>query len=617
MESGENAGPPLLLVADFDACVLDAPIAALNQIDMNSISLAYQQAAAITPSPSKEVFRFLSEIAGIHLDPAERGRIWIPAASFGSRRSIIPSDIRGQQSDVLETILPRVKHPAVRARIADVVWTNDMRKSGVAKIAINAYCDCVEGLMNGSMKPAHPIDGLSLIDVQMPAHRALQIASATTKRGVPLPDRAIAVLRALYVEALKDGQPVIFSRIVQLCVDYKIIEAKQAAPDLEAAACAKPDIYPDAIRMALDFAGVLYKRVGDQESERRCQVGAVRQMLRMRDQCPQAAAKASWVMDALLRLRHIKGEEAQALENDLEDELRRLQRASQREMGSFAVNIEVPAERDRIIEMFSEMDFSTALKSFALLDNSPKMADLKAEALKLGQASALSAMMGIKHIDDEGKTVVNTAGAGSGEPPADWYINMIARSESLRRAMVVANYIEPVRLHINQMVAIEERHFNPIIWQSAFVPRLQAPLYALGFARFFQGDFLSAAHLLIPQLEASLRQILKAHGADPTKRRDDATEEDRSLDAIIGNHRVELVDILGAPLLEELDRVFNIQPGPALRNDVAHGQLSAGQCYSPDVIYGCWLLYRVCCLFLVERWDELVRPGLMIEEPGR
>jgi hypothetical protein len=194
---------------------------------------------------------------------------------------------------------------------------------------------------------------------------------------------------------------------------------------------------------------------------------------------------------------------------------------------------------------------------------------------------------------------------------------MIARAESLRRAMVAANYIEPVRLLINDMVAIEERHFNPIVWQSAFVPRLQAPLYALGFARFFQGDFASAAHVLIPQLEPSLRYILKAHGADPTKRRDDATEEDRSLDAIIGNHRAELVDILGAPLLEELERVFNIQPGPALRHDVAHGQMSAGQCYSPDVVYACWLLYRVCCLFLMEKWDEWVRPGLEIEEPGR
>lgn len=579
----------MLPMADFDACVLEAPIAALNQVAMTSVSLAYHQASATTRSPCKEVFRLLSEIAGIHLNPADRGRIWGPGTSFGNQRSMIPSDIRGEQSDVLEAVLPRVEHPALRARIADIVWTNDMRKGGVAKTAIDAYCDCVEGLMDGSLKAAYPVDGRDLVDAQTPAHRALQIASAITKRGTPLPDRVIAVLTTLYGEALKDRQLVIFSRIVQLCVDYKIIEPKQAAIDLETAANAKPDIYPDAIRIALDFASLLYKRVGDQESEQRCQLGAVRQLLRMRDECNQAAAKASWVMDALQRLRHIKGEEALALENDLEDELRRLQRGSLREMGAFAVNIEVPAERDRIIEMFSEMDFSAALKSFALLDSSPKMEDLKAQALKLGQKSPLSAMMGIKHIDDEGKTVVNTAGAGSGEPPDDWYLNMIARAETLRRAMVVANYIEPVRLHINDRVAIEERHFNPIVWQSAFVPQLQAPLYALGFARFFQGDFASAAHLLIPQLEQSLRHILKAHGADPTKRREDATEEDRSLDAIIGNHRAELVDILGAPLLEELDRVFNIQPGPALRHDVAHGQLSAGQCYSPDVLYSGFL----------------------------
>jgi hypothetical protein len=246
------------------------------------------------------------------------------------------------------------------------------------------------------------------------------------------------------------------------------------------------------------------------------------------------------------------------------------------------------------------------------------MADLKAETLRQAQKSPLNAMMGIKHIDDEGKTVVNTAGAAlSEEPPDDWYLNMIARAESLRRAMVVANYVEPVRLLVNELIAIEERHFSPIVWQSAFVPQLQAPLYALGFARFFQGDLASAAHLLIPQLEPSLRHILKAHGTDPTKRRDDAIEEDRSLDAIISNHRAELNDILGAPLLEELDRVFNVKPGPALRHDVAHGQMSAGQCYSADVIYACWLLYRVCCLFLLEKWEEWVRPGLLIEEPSR
>jgi hypothetical protein len=617
MMSNEKEGPAIIPLTDFDACVLDAPIAELNQVDMISIWGAYSQASATTPSPCKEVFQLLGEIASIQLTPAGRGKIWGPASQSDSQRTMIPSDIRGKQSDVLEAVLPKVKHPAMRARIADVVWTNDMRKGGVAKTAIDAYCDCLEGLMNGSLIAAYSVGNRDLVDAQTPAHRALQIARATTKRGTPLPDRVITVLTAVYGEALKDGQPIIFSRIVQLCVDYNMIEAKQAATDLEAAANAKPDIYPDAIRRALDFAGVLYKRVGDQEGEQRCQLAVVRQMLRMRDECDQAGAKAAWVMDALLRLRHIKCQEALTLENDLEDELRRLQRASLREMGTFTVNIEVPAECDRIIEMFSKMDLSTALKSFALLDSSPKMEDLKAEALRQGQNSPLSAMAGIKHIDHEGKTVVNTSSAGIEEPPDDWYLNMIARTESLRRAMVVANYIEPVRLHINGTVAIEERHFNPIVWRSTFVPQLQAPLYTLGFARLFQGDFASAAHLLIPQLEPSLRHILKAHGADPTKRRDDATEEDRSLDAIISNHRAELVDILGAPLLEELDRVFNIQPGPALRHDVAHGQLSAGQCYSADVIYACWLLYRVCCLFLMKKWEEWVRPGLEIEEPGR
>jgi hypothetical protein len=230
--------------------------------------------------------------------------------------------------------------------------------------------------MDGSLKAAYPVGSRDLVDAQTPAHRALQIASATTKRRASLPDRVIAIVTALYGEALKDGQSVIFSRIAQLCVDYRLIDPKQVAIDLETAANAKPDINPRAIQMALEFAGILYKRVGDHESEQRCQLSAVRQMLRMRDECSQAGAKAAWVMDALLRLRQIKGEEALALENSLEAELRRLQRASLREMGTFAVNIEVPAERDRIIEMFSAMDFPSALKSFALLASSPKMEDL-------------------------------------------------------------------------------------------------------------------------------------------------------------------------------------------------------------------------------------------------
>lgn len=608
---------PVVELAAFEACDLNAPITGIDQVSMPAISMAYGQASAAAASPAKDVYLLLSAVAGIHIRPSDPGDKFGPGAQRADLRTMIPSDIRGPQADVLESVLLKIRHPAMRARVADVVWTSDRRKAAVAGIAIDAYCDCVEGLMNGSLKASVPIDGRNLIDAQTPAHRALQISSATKKGKAPHSNRLVSALTGLYRQAREEAQPVIFSRLAQLCVDYGLIDKQQAAVDLEAVADANPTLFPHAVQTALDYAGYLHGRTGDAESERRCQLGAVHQMLRMRDLCSQAGAKASWVMDALMRLRQIKCDEATALEEELEFELRRLQRASMREMRTFVVDIGDPVERDRILNLFVPMDLSTALQSFAFLAVSPKIEDLKAHARARAEREPFSGMMGGKHVDDEGRTIVHTSDAGSGEPPEDWYLRMISQAESHRRADVVANSIDPVRSLIAQSIAIEQRHFRPIVGVSPFVSRLQAPLYALGFARFFQGDFASAAYLLIPQLEASLRHILKGRGADPTRRRDDATEEDRSLDAIIANHRSDLLEMMGEPLLDELNRIFNLQPGPTLRHDVAHGQLSEGQCYSADVIYACWLLYRVCCLPLLTGWDEFVRPGLAIEEPGR
>ncbi|WP_316192530.1 MULTISPECIES: hypothetical protein [unclassified Bradyrhizobium] len=613
----ERTQTPFVELAAFEACDVNAPIAGVDQVSMPGISMAYGQASAAAASPAKDVYLLLSAVAGIHLRPPDPGNKFSPGVQRADLRTMLPSDIRGSQADVLESVLPKIRHPAMRARVADVVWTSDRRKAAVAEIAINAYCDCVEGLMSGSLKAFVPIDGRNLIDAQTPAHRALQISSATKKRKAAHSDRLVSALTGLYRQARQEAQPAIFSRLAQLCVDYDLIGKQPAAVDLEGVADANPTQVPHAVQMALDYASYLYGRTGDAESERRCQLGAVHQMLRMRDQCSQAGAKASWVMDALMRLRQIKCDEAAALEEELELQLRRLQRASMREMATFVVDISNPVERDRILDLFVPMDLSTALQSFALLAVSPKIEDLKAHARARAEHEPFSAMMGGKHVDDEGRTIVHTSDAGRGEPPEDWYLRMISQAESHRRADVVANSIDPVRCLIAQSIAIEERHFRPIVGVSPFVSRLQAPLYALGFARFFQGDFASAAYLLIPQLEASLRHILKARGADPSKRRDDATEEDRSLDAIIANHRSDLLEMMGEPLLDELNRIFNVQPGPTLRHDVAHGQLSEGECYSADVIYACWLLYRVCCLPLFTRWDEFVRPGLAIEEPGR
>ncbi|WP_439924921.1 hypothetical protein [Nitrobacter sp. JJSN] len=77
----------------------------------------------------------------------------------------------------------------------------------------------------------------------------------------------------------------------------------------------------------------------------------------------------------------------------------------------------------------------------------PAIEDLKAAARARAENEPFSAMMGGKHVDNEGKTIVFTPDAGIGKPPEEWY--------------------------------------HPIVGVSPFVSRLQAPLYALGFARVF------------------------------------------------------------------------------------------------------------------------------------
>lgn len=110
---------------DFAACDLEGPIADIDHVGMAAISTAYAFASLSVPSPCKEVYGLLSDVTGIHLDPADRGEKWKRSAPFAGRHPIMPADICGELADVLEAILPRIRNAALRARVTDVVWSGD------------------------------------------------------------------------------------------------------------------------------------------------------------------------------------------------------------------------------------------------------------------------------------------------------------------------------------------------------------------------------------------------------------------------------------------------------------------------------------------------------------
>ena len=104
------------------------------------------------------------------------------------------------------------------------------------------------------------------------------------------------------------------------------------------------------------------------------------------------------------------------------------------------------------------------------------------------------------------------------------------------------------------------------------------------------GDSLSAVHILVPQVEHSLRALLLRSGKVPVAWTKDGYEEAPDLNAILRDPALET--ILGKDLLFTMTALFVNRFGGNLRNRLAHGLMETGEFFSDMAIYAWWLLLR-------------------------
>jgi hypothetical protein len=602
--------------ADFATMDFEAPVRHSNYGDAGDLFGAYEKAFVVARDANDEagqaVFRLLGQVCSMVLRPADPANPWQPLFSYADGTdSPALDDFRGEQTILLRAAAQKTECVALRARLYDIAWANNRRDGASATAAIEAYCEVADGLLGGSLVTPYSMNaGMA---AKTPTHRALQIAWLTTKAS-NRPQRVIDTFNRLYDAVRAAGDVGILVHLANLALEFRLKDPAVLALELEQAAKGVlHGTYPMAVKAAWDLAARLYHK--DPEAQQRCLMGGVEQLLAMRSQVSTAGAEASWVMDALQLLRHVQGQEE--LKEKLEADLRRLQKASLKEMGRFEVDLQIGEAPRKVAEHFASLSLSDALKEFALLDKSRDTEQLLTEARELREAAPLMASMPASFVDEKGRTVTRTPGTPhEGEPDDLWFSHMLDRSESMHRHRTIAALIDPARLVIQARFGFEPADFAPIVGSSAFVPEDGRAVFALGFTRLFQGDFISATHLLIPQLEPCLRHILKINEVDASKRGDDNTEQDLSLKNIYVRHRAELEKILGINLAWEIDRLFNSKPGPALRHEIAHGQMSGGDCFHPNAYYAIWLLYRLCCLFALPAWDSVVGSALVEASVG-
>ena len=313
---------------------------------------------------------------------------------------------------------------------------------------------------------------------------------------------------------------------------------------------------------------------------------------------------ASFIMDAiqaLVRLPNTK-QRRQALR----ERLRHAQASVRDEMGAISTTIDLTEHVNHARRRVAGVTLAQALAEFAALAASPDPEELRDQARRIAEENPLSTIMPSTMVDEDGKVLAKSPGLLGDESDTDIALHhLIAQQEGLRRQTAVQGLIEPARHFIQSEHPLDRRDLRPIAEMTPFVPADRVDLVTTGLARFFGGDFFSAVHILVPQLENSLRHILKHTGVDPSAIQSDMTQEDRTLSVLLDKEREPLEKLLSPPIVFEIENLFDFRAGPALRHQLAHGLVSADECYGTDSIYACWFMYRLYCLPLFPHWEAV------------
>lgn len=607
-----DAGPSIAVMSDqMSSDFLQTIIEDTRTIDCDVIRDAL--AARMTADEAQfgtsiGAAKLLTAICGLHFRLHDRAETFGAMVVFeDGRRSPIPADWKGLQSEEIARAAADIRNPGLRARMADVAWVNDRRDHRSAALAVDAYCEAAELLGDGTFSdrfesPARP--GRTEVDL---VERAVQIAHATNRRKA-LPDRVVDNLHRLRAVSVEEAEPFSLERVGRTLIAFELILPRDLVSDVENVAniySNSDDAYPQATKDLWLLAADLRRRAGDGERELRCRVNAAEQTLEMRHGASGSAGAAHWVKAAISELRKLAGTEDRVTE--LKVELRELQARSLQEMQTFEYEIPGIEQRERIFDAISQMNVSEALRALLTIHRPPEAEALRREVLDPEQQGLIHQLVGTEQLDDEGKVItVSPAANFRGEQTEEWIRARISANLGFYRQYAVATAISAARAAIALSHSIDEDHMIAIVTSSPFVPHDMRAIAALGLTRYLQGDLISAVHLLIPLAESGVRWLLQSAGVETSKIDNDGVQSDRSLSKLLSEFAEPLRGIVGPDLLMHLEMIFVGRPGPALRHEMAHGKISAADCYGPDAIYACWFIFLLIAKPLLRDWEELV-----------
>ena len=507
-------------------------------------------------------------------------------------------NLTDEQLDFLGEIATEISDPELQARVTDILWVrrHDYR---MAQLAISAYLQSATTLES-------PEEWTQCADR---IERALRLA-----RTVRYQDDVVFAHIEAVLDRYQGEDPLWLSaKLMELLQEYRVGEpGKYASLAEKSAVLAESASNWRKARTLWSIKAVWHRVEKDYSKEFAASMSAAETYVKEAESAlkrtPSSYVVTShFLQDAVEAFRSIRGTKEETVDAKARaEEVHRLliqyQEETHSEMitSSFKMDISerVQAARDHV----KGRDFQDALFALALLCDSTNVSRLRQQVQEEASEFVLSHLFSEVKVNEMGKVVARRPGSVLSDNPEE--AEAATRFEMYKNAvhyqtMQAQAWIEPARYQINLEHGVRLNDMLSIVLHNPFVPPERGYLFAKGLYAGLTGDFFTSIHILIPQIENSVRHIMWQRGIITSGLDDGGIQNEHNLNSTL--YRPEITSIFDENTLFDLKCLLVEHAGSNLRNRMAHGLINDSGFRSPLMSYLWWLTLRLCCLPLIRQ----------------
>lgn len=537
-----------------------------------------REASDANDSKAEELFRLLGDICSLHLRLDSPDQPFGPMMTSQQGRTAIPEDFDADQIRFLNDIVRDVTDSDLRARIADVLWVL-RRDYKLGEMAVSAYLESARTLED----PEHWVATYDRIA------RALQLATMMGRNAQSYP----VVVR--YVEdvlARCNGEDPLFlsERMMSLLQDCRTGDsAKYAALSEKLALKAERERDWDRARNYWETKAQWHRIAKEEVEQRDAKVRAAETYVQQAaahssGNPPSYSLASTFLQKAIEAFRRVGDSETRI--QQLLPRLLEYQKNSVSELRHFSYDIDITDTVTKAIESVKDKSVLDAMLALATIVKPLSVENLRSQAEESRQKYVL------QHLFP--KFYVNALGRVIARHPIDDEEALRADMCSLAtqfQSIHVQALIEPARRQVVSEHNVRISDFAVILSNHRLIPAGREMIVARGLFAGLNGDFVVSTHLLVPQLEESVRYLLAQTGVIASSLDDAGVQEEIDLNRTLCSSKFAkpLGEILGADIVFEMRTLLVERFGANLRNDMAHGLVDHDSFYSPSSLYLWWL----------------------------